>query len=106
MPSQTEIPSRPGAPTSTTASSLDLLFEVFDFLAGLGIFTMALSPIAVPGIALLVVPLVALGLVAGLAGAALALPVLLVRVIVQAARRRTHPPRELVAPPRPTELAR
>ena len=82
MPSQQVQPS---------ASPLDFLFEVFDFVAGLGILTMSLSPLAIPCIALVLVPAMVLGLLGGLAVAVLSLPVLLVRGAVVAARRARTP---------------
>lgn len=68
-----------------SASPLDLIFEVFDFVTGLGILTMSLSPLAIPCIALVLVPAMVLGLVGGLALAVLSLPVLAVRGVIAAA---------------------
>lgn len=92
MPSQKVQPS---------ASPLDFIFEVFDFVTGLGILTMSLSPLAIPCIALVLVPAMVLGLVGGLAVAVLSLPVLLVRgAAVTARRARTQ--RERAAAPATT----
>ena len=73
----------------TARSALDLIFEVIDFVTGLGILTMALAPLAIPGIVLIVVPAMVLGLVGGLAAAVVALPLLLVRWVVVAVVRRS-----------------
>jgi hypothetical protein len=62
-------------------SSLDLIFDLFEFTVGLGILVMALSPFAVPGIVIVLVPLMVIGLLGAIVALALALPViLLVRV--------------------------
>lgn len=89
MPSQEVQPS---------ASPLDFIFEVFDFVMGLGILTMSMSPLAIPCIALVLVPAMVLGLVGGLAVAALSLPVLLVRGAVVAARRARTPRERATGP--------
>ncbi len=74
---------------------------MFALLAGLGIVTMALFPIAVPGLLLLVVaPLLLIGLV----GLLLAIPLVLPLWLLRALRRgRSHvagpgavPPREVL----------
>ncbi len=64
--------------------------EVFDeasnWLVGGGIVTMALAPLALPGIALLLVaaiPLLAIGLAGGLLAAIVIGPILLVRALVR-----------------------
>ena len=62
----------------TKPSGLELVSEVSDLGAGLGILTFALAPLALPALALTALAVVPL-LIPVLAGALLAAPVLLVR---------------------------
>jgi hypothetical protein len=75
-----------------TPSSAEVATEVNGLLGGLGILTMALFPIALPGLLLFVVAPLALVAVAGvLVAIPLVLPVWLVRIVVRSrARRRTR----------------
>jgi hypothetical protein len=64
----------------------EIIDEASNWLVGGGIVTMALAPLALPGIALLLVaaiPLLALGLAAGLLAAVVIGPILLVRALVR-----------------------
>jgi hypothetical protein len=69
--------------TRTSPSLPDVAAEVNTFSAGLGIVTMALFPLAVPGLLLVIAPLLPLALVGGL----LALPVILSRLLLRGLRR-------------------
>ena len=80
--------------------STNLFDTVSDYLVGGGIVTMALFPLAVPVVALLIVallPLLALGAVIAVIGAAIAGPVLLIRGLsrrltkLRSDRRERHP---------------
>jgi len=71
-------------PAQPRASLIELMFDVSEFAAGLGIFLMALAPLAVPIVALILVPLLAVALVGGLASVAIGLPLML---LVRVARR-------------------
>jgi hypothetical protein len=71
------------------SSAADLATEVNGLLVGLGIVTMALFPIALPGLLLFVVAPLALVAVAGLLLAIpLVLPLWLARVLVRSRSRR------------------
>jgi hypothetical protein len=64
----------------------EIVDEASNWLAGGGIVTMALAPLALPGIALLLVaavPLLALALAAGLLAGAVIGPIVLVRAIAR-----------------------
>lgn len=64
----------------------EIVDEASNWLVGGGIVTMALAPLALPGIALLLVaaiPLLALGLAGGLLAAIVIGPILLVRALVR-----------------------
>jgi hypothetical protein len=64
----------------------EILDEASNWIVGGGIVTMALAPLALPGIALLLVaaiPLVAVGLAGGLLAAIVIGPVMLVRAAVR-----------------------
>ena len=64
-------------PSRNTHSSLELIVEVADGLAGMGMFAMALFPFAIPALALTALIMLPF-LLAPLAGMLIAVPVLLV----------------------------
>ncbi|HWF49399.1 MAG TPA: hypothetical protein VG294_02050 [Solirubrobacteraceae bacterium] len=67
-------------------SFLDLIFDLFEFTVGLGILVMALSPFAVPGIVIVLVPLMVIGLAGAMVALALGLPVILLVRVTRRAR--------------------
>jgi membrane protein implicated in regulation of membrane protease activity len=67
----------------TTPSATEVATEVNGLLAGLGILTVSLFPLALPGLLFVVVPLAVLAL----AGALLAIPVVVPLWLVRSVRR-------------------
>ena len=65
--------------------------DVLDVVVGLSVSLLPLYLLAVPCIVLCVVPLLIVGAVLGLAGAVLAVPVLLVRMAFRALSSRSWP---------------
>jgi membrane protein implicated in regulation of membrane protease activity len=75
-----------------TPPSADVATEVNGLLAGLGIITAALFPIALPGLLLFVVaPLALVAVVGVLLAIPLVLPVWLVRTLIRSRSRRRRP---------------
>jgi len=68
-------------------SLTEAISEIADLAAGLGILLMPLFPLALPVMALLLGPLILIGLVLGLLALPLVGPILLVRALV---RKRGH----------------
>src|SRR5213082_817977 len=94
------LPRRPFMDFSRSPESLSAaLSEIADLAAGLGILLLPLFPLAVPVMALLLGPLILIGLVAALLAIPLAPPILLARAIL---RRRPHAPRRPMPEPWPT----
>jgi hypothetical protein len=85
--------------TSQTPSSAEVATEVSGLLAGLGILTMALFPVALPGLLLFVVAPLGLVAIAGvLVAIPLILPLWLARLVVRGWSARRE--RQRVAPVR------
>ncbi len=89
MPLHTDSPQYLDVHTHSSTSPAELIFEISEFAAGLGIFLMALFPLAVPLIAMLVIPLMLVGLLGGLALTVVCAPVMLLRTIIRRARGTT-----------------
>jgi hypothetical protein len=82
---------RSGMDSSPASESLSAAFsELADLAAGLGILLLPLFPLALPVMALLLGPLILIGLVAALIAIPLAPPLLLARAILR--RHARQPP--------------
>ena len=76
-------------PPSDTLSLGDVITDAAGFLAALGAGTMILFPLAIPGLALIVVPLMLLAAAVGLLVAVAAVPVLTLVALRRVARPST-----------------
>ncbi|MDQ6776258.1 MAG: hypothetical protein M3071_08595 [Actinomycetota bacterium] len=83
-------------PAQANGSPAQLIFDVFEFTVGLGVFVMALFPLAVPGIVIVLVPLLVIALAGAIVSAAVVLPLVLLQRITRRVRvtlldRRVRP---------------
>ena len=76
-------------PPSDTSSVGDVITDAAGFLAAVGAVTMSLFPLAIPGLALIVVPLMLLAAAVGLLVAVAAVPVLTLVALRRVARPST-----------------
>lgn len=67
---------------------LDLIYDLLEFATGLGVIVMAIFPLAVPGLVLVIVPLMAVAVAGGLVSLVLALPMIAVYRLARLVRRR------------------
>ncbi len=83
-------------PTQANGTPAQLIFDVFEFTVGLGIFVVALSPLAIPAIVIVLVPLLVIALIGALASAVVVLPLILLlrttRRVREALRDRSATP--------------
>jgi ABC-type Na+ efflux pump permease subunit len=78
-------------------SSGDVAMQVTNLSAGLGILTIPLFPLLLPGLVLVVAPLALVAMVGVLLAIPFILPLWLARIVLRRRSRRAHP--ATVAPP-------